>query len=668
MEVEIPMKRFFVAACILIALQSASPAETQISIQGMKSKSEGEVLQLMAGRLEYVRSKPATSWRANDAAFLVTEVLRNDGFKGVVVTPRIEGTDRIVLEVQEGVRFALGNVEILGDSDAEGLAKIYAVPAERDTPFGAGSPPFREEDVETGLLYVSQQLKSEGYWDAKVELRKQDFDPETGSVNVSISVDRGERFRIGNPTVESPDGRGVKRAAETSAPFVGAWATTEKVNGLRAAMVEAFNSRGYPNAEILMQGRLSGSTYYPEFEIRLGTRVKLLGIRTEGLERTSERRVKQIMRPLEGDWYDEAAMNRKVRDLLSTGAFESVRIETHEIAKKRIDATLHFEEADAKEVTLAVGVDSFSGPLLRAGYTDRNFHGELRGLSAGLEISARGALGELKLTNPWWRGTETKSTYRLFSLIKAFNGYTSIETGIEGGWAWDVTEHYAMEVLLGYSFVTVTEEGLPLAFLGTTDYSHLRLAFTQKWDHRDNRVLPKDGWHISVPLQIGATTSEDASSYAKLGIKGGWYHPINSDYNLSVGGFANWVFTGGDIMDLPIDLRVFNGGARSVRSFPELELGPSLGSDAYGGDFSWAVNTELSRKITGSLAAVAFVDAGQVTGNYIGLREGGVEIAAGLGIRFDLPIGPVRLEYGQNLTRGPGEPSGTLHFAIGATF
>ena len=117
-----------------------------------------------------------------------------------------------------------------------------------------------------------------------------------------------------------------------------------------------------------------------------------------------------------------------------------------------------------------------------------------------------------------------------------------------------------------------------------------------------------------------------------------------------------------------MDLRAFNGGARSVRSFPERELGPSFGGDPYGGDFSWAVNTELSRNIAGAVMLVAFADAGAVTGSYIGQRQGGLELAAGLGIRFDLPIGPVRLEYGHNLTQDAGEPSGTWHFAIGTTF
>ncbi len=119
---------------------------------------------------------------------------------------------------------------------------------------------------------------------------------------------------------------------------------------------------------------------------------------------------------------------------------------------------------------------------------------------------------------------------------------------------------------------------------------------------------------------------------------------------------------------MPVDLRVFNGGARSVRSFPERELGPTFGGDAYGGEFGWVVNAELSRNLTGVLMGVVFVDAGGLVGNYLAPREEGVEIAAGLGVRLDLPIGPVRLEYGHNMTQGRGEPSGTWHFAIGTTF
>ena len=661
------MKRFF-HAVVFFAVSLPCVAETEINIEGMKSKSEGEVLQLMGGRLEYIRSKAATPWRADDAAFLVAGVLRKNGYEEVVVRSRVAGAGRIVLIVEEGQRLGLGKVEVLGDKEAEKLAKLYALPAREDANFGDGAAPFRYEDVETGLQYVEQELNAGGYWGAKVELRKQETDRQAGLVNVTLAVDRGERFKIGRPTVFSPDGRGVKRAATTWEEYIGKRADTKNINALRAAMEEAFISRGYPDAEIRMERRLEGATYVPEFEIRLGIRVKLLEIHSEGLERTSERRVDQILSSLKGEWYDQAAMNSKVKDLLATGAFNSVRLETNEVARKRIDATLHFDEAKAKEITLAAGGGTYYGPIVRAEYTDRNFHGKLRGFSAGLEISGRGALGELKLTDPWWRGTDVTATQRLFSRISGYDGYTSIETGIDASWSWDVTKHYAMELLLGYSFVTVSEDGLPSALLGETDYSHMRIAFTQKWDYRDNAALPKSGWHLAVPVEIGTTVGDSAEMYGKVGLDGGWYRPLGSKWQLGVGGFAELVFPMGDIADLPVDLRVFNGGARSVRSFPERELGPSFGGDPYGGDFSWVVNTEISRKITGSVAAVAFVDAGAVTGNYTGKSKGGLELAAGLGIRFDLPIGPVRLEYGHNLTQDSGEPSGTLHFAIGTTF
>jgi outer membrane translocation and assembly module TamA len=87
-----------------------------------------------------------------------------------------------------------------------------------------------------------------------------------------------------------------------------------------------------------------------------------------------------------------------------------------------------------------------------------------------------------------------------------------------------------------------------------------------------------------------------------------------------------------------------------------------------GGEAGWNTNVELMRNIWGSLKGVAFVDAGGLARNREEWGAADVELATGLGFRLDLPIGPVRLEYGYNLTRDRGEPSGTLHFAIGFAY
>jgi outer membrane protein insertion porin family len=42
--------------------------------------------------------------------------------------------------------------------------------------------------------------------------------------------------------------------------------------------------------------------------------------------------------------------------------------------------------------------------------------------------------------------------------------------------------------------------------------------------------------------------------------------------------------------------------------------------------------------------------------------------AAGLGLRLQTPIGPLRVEYGWKLDRQQGESSGELHFSLGVPF
>jgi outer membrane translocation and assembly module TamA len=64
--------------------------------------------------------------------------------------------------------------------------------------------------------------------------------------------------------------------------------------------------------------------------------------------------------------------------------------------------------------------------------------------------------------------------------------------------------------------------------------------------------------------------------------------------------------------------------------------------------------------LAGPFEALVFLDAAGL--------ESDIELAAGLGIRINLPVGPIRLEYGRSLSQNSEEPSGAFHFAIGTTF
>jgi outer membrane protein assembly complex protein YaeT len=655
---------------ILMLTALSAVAETRVRITGTKQKSENEILDLMGGRLAHVRANEAAPSRADDAAFLVRQVLRKDGYTDVRVDWKIVGRGEIVLTVHEGGRLSLGRVRVNGvpPAEAEKLAKLYARPARKGHSFTSGAAPFREEDAETGLSYLRQELNAQGYWGGEAAVTNRTTDPASGAVDLTIDVRPGPLYSISEAKIVSRDGRGMPEAQAAANPYAGKTATTGNLNAMRLAVEEVFVSSGYPDAEISMTRTLDAPRFVPEFFINLGKRVRLNRIDVEGLVRTNPKRIEARLKSLEGDWYDEAAMNKRLRGFLAIGAFSSARLETREIAGDRIDATLHLEEARAKEISFAAGGDSYLGALLRTTYTDRNLMGELLGFSAGFEFSSRGVLGEARLVDPWFMGTDVAASARVYALVYGREGYSTFETGLEGTGTWEFGDHYKLEALVGFSFVNLTEDGLPVSELGETVYGQPRLRVTQTLDYRDSAVLPRNGWHLTAPLEIGSAMGDLSTSYVQAELSGAWYHTFENDWQIVLGGAGGILMPSGDGVDLPINLRLFNGGARSVRSFPERELGPTVEGYPTGGEGVWHANVELIRRLAGSLKAVGFVDAGSLSREFDKLSSGDVELAVGLGLRLDLPIGPVRLEYGYNLTRDPGDPVGTLHFAIGVAF
>jgi outer membrane protein insertion porin family len=670
LAIAISLMQHSLVTILMLLTALTAVAETRVRITGLKDKSENQALEMMGGRLTHVHSSPASPPLADDAAFLLRQILRKDGYAEATVDWKIAGRNEIVLTVREGGRLSLGKVKVNGvpEDDPNRLAKLYSRPAEKDRPLGAGPPPFRENDVETGLSFLRQEFNSRGYWLAEAAIASRSTDPATGAVALSIDVRKGGLFKIARPTVTASADAARSLAVTAAQPFIGLPATTGNLNKMRLAVQETVVGQGYPDATIRMTQTLESTSFVPGFVIELGQRVRLNRIHIEGLEITRQERIEARVKSMEGDWYDEDAMNKRLRELLATGAFSAARAETTAIGEDLVDATLHFDEARAREVSLAAGFGSYLGLITRVTYGNRNLAGRLLGFDSGFELSSRGLLGDARITDPWVLGSDVSASVHGFALIYGREGYETLETGFDASVTWKFGDHYKLDLLAGSSVVNVSEEGLPSSALGETAYSNPKIRLTQTLDYRDNPVLPTKGWHLENPLELGAAVGDLSTSYIKAGLSGGWYHELNRLYQIGVGGEWGMLVPSGDGDNLPIDLRLFNGGARSVRSFPERELGPSANGYPTGGEAMWNTNLELIRAISGSAKAVAFLDAGALSRDIQDIGSSEVELAAGLGVRFDLPIGPVRLEYGYNLTRGSGEPVGTIHFAIGCAY
>jgi outer membrane translocation and assembly module TamA len=121
---------------------------------------------------------------------------------------------------------------------------------------------------------------------------------------------------------------------------------------------------------------------------------------------------------------------------------------------------------------------------------------------------------------------------------------------------------------------------------------------------------------------------------------------------------------------IPLQERFFNGGENTVRSFKQDELGPvdSLGNELGGEAFN-VVTVELRQRLRGRFDGALFWDAGNLESDFEDFFHlGNVRHALGFGLRYLLPVGPVRLDVGFNPDPRAGEADVVTHFSVGMSF
>ena len=660
-----PLAPFF---CLLSAgLLSAA----DLRVEGLRSMKEGEVLDLLGDRLEHVKNKPPSTARASDAAFLLEALMKRQGFQSPDVKPLISG-NTIRLVVNEGPRLSIGSVNVPGfpEEDQERLSRLFKLPGQERVLRPGQEPPFRESDVAEGISLLIADFRSRGYWRADAKVEKRGITPGTAEISFVIRIAPGPLHHLGAPRFDGapPELMGSLRAK--TAPHVGKVADTDLLTTLRSEVESIFRATGYPLETFKMNRILGDATLTPRFIIQFGTRQRLDQVIVKGAKLTDVDRLTARFEDLRGEWFDAEEFDKRLKKILATGAFSSVRVEQTTDADGRLDATLQVTEGRARGASAYGGFGSYEGGILGLKYHDRNLFGKLWNFSTGVEASSRGFLGDIRLSDPWLFDTDTYLGLRLFSVTRSLEGYDKFETGISAEFSRDdFAEHLDASLIFGSSLVNIDSNGIPRDQLGETVYTHHYVRADLAYDRRDDPVSPSRGYHLNALLEAGLIAGDPNSNYVRFETLGAGYIPVTKKSQVNLGARVGMLFPSTGVTDFPIDLRLFTGGADTVRSFRFNELGPRARSnDPLGGETYWVTNAEYVHALFGPMKGVGFIDAGHLSGLNDGFSFDSPEVAIGLGLRIDLPVGPIRLEYGHSLTQDDGEPSGVWHFAIGTAF
>ncbi len=120
---------------------------------------------------------------------------------------------------------------------------------------------------------------------------------------------------------------------------------------------------------------------------------------------------------------------------------------------------------------------------------------------------------------------------------------------------------------------------------------------------------------------------------------------------------------------LPVFKRFFSGGSYSVRGYSYRSLGPRDEQDnPVGGNSLWEGNIELRLPFYRDLGVVLFYDYGEVYSQTRYYSLPGLSTAAGIGLRYNTVIGPIRLDYGYKLKPFQGTERYKIYISIGQAF
>ena len=130
------------------------------------------------------------------------------------------------------------------------------------------------------------------------------------------------------------------------------------------------------------------------------------------------------------------------------------------------------------------------------------------------------------------------------------------------------------------------------------------------------------------------------------------------------------------VTDLPASERFFTGGDTTVRGFALDRLGSeaTLNADGFptGGNAMVVLNLELRTPPVKGVGLVGFVDAGNVFLRASDVDLGELRAAAGVGIRYRSPLGPLRFDVGFKLDRrdftNGSERRVVYHLSLGQAF
>lgn len=515
------------------------------------------------------------------------------------------------------------------------------------------------------------QLYEYGYFGPEISIRINGreaatltpFDAPTAITSIEIRIDPGRPFTLGRAEIGP-------LAPETTLPDgfrPGAPATTPILREAAEAGISAWRQTGHAVARVAGQEIVAR---HPQAQLDVAIRLdpgpvlRFGALVPEGEDRMRPERIREIAGLPTGEVFNPDELDRAQDRLRRTGVFRSVALrERPPTPDGTMDITAELVEAPPRRFGFGAEVSSTEGARLTGYWLHRNLFGGAERLRFDAEISGissvDGGLDWLLSAEIDRPATFTPDTLlRANVAIEYLDEPSFVETLISGGVG---VEHR-------FSDTITAELGIALRYSDITDgfgdrtVTMVQLPAALTYDSRDDPLDARSGLYGSLELIPFAVLDGDGGIRATLDARGYYAFGQSGDTRLA-GRLQLGTVEGASILDLPPDFLFFSGGGGTVRGQDYQSLGAIQAGQSSGGRGFLGLSAELRHDLTDRIGLAAFYDAGYVSADPIWDDSGTWHSGAGIGLRYNTPIGAIRLDVATPVS-GPGSGD-RVYFYIG---
>ena len=660
---------------ILTVLVEEKPAIKEIIIKGNKKLKRDKILEVMDLKPFSVASEAAIRENINK----ITNAYREKGYYEARVNYELVSVTKtevdLVLLIDEGGKLAIKEIKFEGNQAFKAKAIKNVMETKEKTlliSMFTGSGRLTKDILERDLEKISAFYYNHGY--IKAKMGEPRIDIKGKDIFITIPLTEGPQFKVGKVDVQGDLLEDKEKLLELLDIVKEKVYSREVVQKDLTTMSDFYADKGFANADVapLIKENEQDLTVDVTLDIHKGNKVYFERIEIAGNIKTRDKVVRRELKVYEQDLFSATNLKESIKNLRRLEYFEDVNFGTSPgSSPDRMNLKITVKERPTGTFGLGAGYSTQDRIVGMVEISQNNLFG------LGQQLKLQGILGSIShrfrasFTEPYLFDRPLAMGVDGFNWQRQYSEYNRKSWGGVFRLAHPLRWQYT-RVFASYRFENVQLSGLsPYSSpqLIAAKYIHATSAATLsvRRDSRDSLFAPSRGSDNSVSFELAGLGGDTA--YSRYIGETGWYFPLRWT-TVGVlharGGYMQQLPWGA----LPAYEKFYLGGIDSIRGFKYAEIStrdPNT-NERIGGIKFLQFNTEYRFPVYKKfgLMGTVFFDAGNVYGaNWV---PPVLRTSIGTGLRWFSPMGPLRVEWGYNLSKKPYERSSAWEFTMGGQF